>query len=41
MAIIPEKVLKEQNATTLTEALRNVPVSDILPKVKTELMIRC
>lgn len=25
MAIIPEKVLKEQNATTLTEALRNVP----------------
>lgn len=25
VAIIPEKVLKEQNATTLTEALRNVP----------------
>lgn len=25
LAIIPEKVLKEQNATTLTEALRNVP----------------
>lgn len=25
VAIIPEKVLREQNATTLTEALRNVP----------------